>query len=286
MPQSEVAAAGAVVTRRGKQVLLIHRPRYDDWSFPKGKVDPGEHVTAAAVREVAEETGVRVRLGTALSGQSYAIAGDRRKRVHYWMARAVGEDDVGGWQPNDEVDQVRWVDYEEATELLTYDRDRATLRESARVRTKTRALVVLRHGDAFPREHWEREDQLRPLAERGTVQAQALVPLLAAYDVTTVACSASTRCIDTVSPYAARTGIDLTTYDALSEEGSTPAAVGGIVETLLGLGRGVVLCTHRPVLPRVFEALGLEEVELPPAGSLVVHHRKGTVLATEPHDVG
>lgn len=281
MPSSEVLAAGVVVTRRGRQVLLIHRPRYDDWSFPKGKLDPGEHPAAAAVREVEEETGLHVRLGPPLPGQDYVVAGGRRKHVDYWVGRVVGSDDVSGWRATDEVDQVRWVPWDDAAALLTHDHDRATLARAASVRKKTRALLVLRHGDAFPRRQWERDDRLRPLAERGTLQAQALVPVLAAYDVTTVATSSSARCVGTVEPYAATTGFGLEAHDVLSEEDATPEAVAGVVEELLARDAGVVLCTHRPVLPLVLGALGVDDQRLAPGDALVVHHRKGRVVATE-----
>ena len=87
MELRDVRAAGAVVTRKGGDVLLVHRPKYDDWSFPKGKLDPGEHATAAAVREVAEETGLDVRLGPALLAQRYRMSNGRIKAVHYWVGR-------------------------------------------------------------------------------------------------------------------------------------------------------------------------------------------------------
>src|SRR5215212_1167668 len=99
----EVRAAGAVVLRRG-QVLLVHRPAYDDWSFPKGKLDRGEPSPVAAVREVGEETGVRVRLGMPLSTQSYPHGG-RTKVVDYWVARVIGDHDVSGYLVNDEIDE-------------------------------------------------------------------------------------------------------------------------------------------------------------------------------------
>ena len=109
---SYVVSAGAVVTRKDKadkrEVLLVHRPKYDDWSFPKGKQDDGEHVTATAVREVLEETGVEIRLGRPLRPQLYAVSGGRQKKVHYWVGHVLGDDDVSGYEVNDEIDDVGW----------------------------------------------------------------------------------------------------------------------------------------------------------------------------------
>lgn len=280
----EIVSAGAVVTRSGRQVLLVHRPRYDDWSFPKGHVDPGEHGTAAAVREVLEETGLRVRLGPPLGDQHYPVGG-RPKTVHYWVARAVGDDDVGGYAANDEIDRVEWVGYDAALQRLTYDYDRDTLQESVPLRRRSHPLVVLRHGQAFPRKQWTREDRLRPLAEAGAAQACAVIPILAAYGVQRVVTSSSTRCVETVQPYFRAHGLVPATYDGLSEEDATDEGVAGIVAGLLAADEGAVLCTHRPVLPAVWDALGLPPVRLEPGAMLVVHHRKGRVVATERHQV-
>ncbi len=191
MPQrTDVVAAGVVAFGPGRRVLLVHRPAYDDWSFPKGKLDPGEHAAVAAVREVAEETGVHVRLGRPLGSQRYPVAG-RGKTVHYWVGWPVGDHDVSGYLVNDEIDEVVWVATDEAGEWLTYERDRETLAEATRARKKTRALVTLRHGKARSRKSWsaKRPDTERPLVSLGHHQAQRLVALLAAYDVTRLASS-------------------------------------------------------------------------------------------------
>ncbi len=156
----DILAAGVVVFRPGREVLLVHRPKYDDWSFPKGKLDRGEHPVAAAVREVAEETGVHVRLGPPLPSQRYPVA-RRMKTVHYWTGRVVGDDDVSGYRPNDEIDGVAWVPFDEAMVRLTYEHDRTTLAAALKVRRKTRAVVVLRHGQARSR-RWEKGSGVQP----------------------------------------------------------------------------------------------------------------------------
>jgi 8-oxo-dGTP pyrophosphatase MutT (NUDIX family)/phosphohistidine phosphatase SixA len=282
MAPRDVLAAGAVVYRPGRQVLLVHRPKYDDWSFPKGKLDPGEHETAAAVREVAEETGLHVRLGAPLTSQRYLASG-RMKTVSYWVGRVVAQDDVSGYQPNEEIDEVEWAPYDEAMKRLTYAHDRDTLRESKKLRRRTEALVVLRHGSARSRKAWQRDDRERPLLQPGLLQAERLVAVLAAYDVTRVVSSSSLRCLQTVRPYADTTGWCLEEEDGLSEEDATRGSVGTVVDQLLRGDRGAVLCTHRPVLPDVFDALGLADPGLEPGGMLVAHVRRGSIVTTEQH---
>ena len=284
---SDVLAAGAVVTRKGGDVLLVHRPKYDDWSFPKGKLDPGEHVTAAAVREVAEETGLDIRLGPPLSTQRYWVDnGERRiKRVYYWVGRVVGNDDVSTYRVNNEIDEVAWVPAEKLRERLDYDYDRATLEEYERLRKKSYPLVILRHGRARSRKSWRKDDRERPLTQAGEFQAEQVVPVLAAYGVSHVLTSSSRRCWATVLPYAEVARLDLEETDDLSEEDATTETVAAQVQELLRLKKPSVVCTHRPVLPWVFEALGLEPQPLEPGSVFVVHHRRGKVVATEHHDV-
>jgi 8-oxo-dGTP diphosphatase len=287
-PQPDIQAAGVVTFRPGREVLLVHRPKYDDWSFPKGKLERWEHPTAAAVREVAEETGVHVRLGPPLPSQRYQ-SNRRMKTVHYWTGRPVSDSDVSLYRPNNEIDGVRWVPIEEAADLLTYPYDRQTLATAVKSRRKTHAFVVLRHAKARSRKTWRRDDAERPLLKLGEVQADRLVALLAAYDVTTLVSSTSTRCVQTLAPYAETTGWELETTRKLSEEGATPKRVGRIVDDLLEEGHGAVVCTHRPVLPMVYDAVGLRPAqrgtELEPAEMLVLHMRKGHVVALERHGV-
>lgn len=123
MSGREVHAAGGLVLRDGL-VLLVHRPRYDDWTLPKGKLDHGESFEDGALREVEEETGVRCTLGAELPSTRYADNKGRPKLVRYW-AMAVEEDP--GFTPNDEVDAVRWVTPDDAIALLSYERDAEVL---------------------------------------------------------------------------------------------------------------------------------------------------------------
>lgn len=281
MEPRDVRAAGAVVTRKGGEVLLVHRPKYDDWSFPKGKLDPGEHPVTAAVREVAEETGLDVRLGPALSPQRYRMSTGRWKWVDYWTARVVGGDSVTGYVPNDEIDAVEWVEWSAASHRLTYPHDRETLAQARPLRRRTRAIVVLRHAKARSRDAWRKDDRERPLVRLGEAQSQRLVPLLAAFDVTSAHTSSSVRCVQTVAPYVDTTGCPAKLYDELSEEGASVEGVVELVDALLDAGESTVVCTHRPVLPTVLDALEVPEVKLEPGGMVVVHHRKGRVVAAE-----
>ncbi len=278
-----VRAAGAVVTRPGKEVLLVHRPRYDDWSFPKGKVDRGEHVVATAVREVEEETGLRVRLGAPLTEQQYRVAGrggPREKTVAYWSARVLGDDDVAGYRRAGEIDEVAWVPVAAARERLTYPHDVVTLDEAMRRPRRTSTLVVLRHGLARSRDRWHADDRVRPLLVGGHEQARRWVALLAAYGVGSVVSSPSTRCVQSVQPYLDALDLTPRLEPVLSEEDADGDAVRRLVARLLE-ERRTVLCTHRPVLPLVLDALGVAPVTLEKGEALVVHHRHGRVVATE-----
>jgi 8-oxo-dGTP pyrophosphatase MutT (NUDIX family) len=124
-----VQAAGGVVTRPGPggdaagplEYLVVHRPRYDDWSLPKGKLEPGESFEDAARREIEEETGVRVELGAALPASEYVDRHGRPKVVHYWRMTPIG---AAAWHPGDEVDETRWITAAEAATLLSYEHDR------------------------------------------------------------------------------------------------------------------------------------------------------------------
>jgi 8-oxo-dGTP diphosphatase len=127
MSERRVEAAGGVLVSEDGRVLLVHRPRYDDWTLPKGKLDPGETFGQAALREVREETGLRCALGRELASTEYRDSKGRAKVVRYWEMTVEG----GAFEPNDEVDEVRWLDLGEALEQLTYERDQDVLAQLA-----------------------------------------------------------------------------------------------------------------------------------------------------------
>jgi 8-oxo-(d)GTP phosphatase len=280
---ADVTAAGAVVVRKdnGGEVLLVHRPKYDDWSWPKGKQEPGEHITTTAVREVLEETGVEIRLDRPLPRQVYLISGGRAKTVLYWVGRVVGDPDVSGYPVNSEIDQVAWFGFDKARAMLSYADDIELLDEVEGKHKRSTALVIVRHGRATKRGTWQGSDDERPLTTVGRLQAKAMIPVLSAYGVTRVVSSDSLRCLRTVSPYARDHVLGIEAVPGINEEDSTPVTIETIVSSLLTSKENAVLCSHRPVLPQILAGLGLSEEPLGPGELVVVHHRKNRVVATE-----
>lgn len=304
-----VLAAGAVVWRERSgrlEVLVVHRPQYRDWSWPKGKVDGEESLPAAAVREVLEETGLRVALGRPLPPAHYLVGEYTPKSVRYWAAAGPSGPLPAPPHP-DEVDEVRWVSVPEAEQMLTRRADRTQLLSVVAAfeegTLRTFPVAVLRHGHARPKSAWAHADAERPLVRAGRIQAEALVDTLAAYAPNRVMSSPWRRCTETVEPFLAHNGgllgAKLRTKNALSEDGHrrNRAKTADLVRKLVGKRRPVVLCTHRPVLGTLLGALaGRAEVgrsgDLPskdpflaPGELLVAHvaHSSGRVVAVERH---
>jgi 8-oxo-(d)GTP phosphatase len=290
-----IVAAGAVVWRPhvgpggGIEVCLVHRPRYDDWSLPKGKVGRHEHLLACAVREVQEETGHRVVLGRPLPGQTYQVDG-LPKQVHYWAARA--DDDAPPWRATAEVDQVVFLPAPAALGRLSHPRDAQPVAALLESPVRTTPVVVLRHTQALQRSSWTAgPDAERPLNEHGARDAVSLIAPLSALGVTRVVTSDAARCVETVRPFAEAAGTALELEPALSEDGhlDRPDGAGRLTRAVLAEDAPTVICAHRPVLPDVIAAATeLSHVDVPggrlhPGEFLVLHHRGGTVVAAERH---
>jgi 8-oxo-(d)GTP phosphatase len=263
------------------QIALVHRPHRKDWSFPKGKLELGEHPVAAAAREVAEETGYHVALGRPLPSRRYPVDG-QPKQVRYWVATTL-DAEPPPFFPTDEIDELVWLSPGEAADRLSYPHDVDLLPALTRHRIDTVPLVVVRHAKAVKRAQWHGTmDAARPLEDRGVAQARRLVPILGAYGIRAVHSSDATRCRDTVQPYARSRQLDLVDEPLLSEEGHAAArkASRARMAELLATQVPLVVCSHRPVLPDLlstFDPRGAarEHRPLAPGAVLVLHRSFG-----------
>ena len=284
-----IRAGGAVVTRahprRGTEVVVIHRKRYDDWTLPKGKVENGELLPVTAVREVWEETGVTIRLTSPLDTLRYSTTGGL-KAVDWWIGSALS---VVRRAPDDEVDAVAWLPLRSALSRLTFDHDHQLVEQCMEQPTTT-PLILLRHAKAMDRKDWSKKDAIRPLNRRGRRQAQQVSPVLAAYGIQRLVSSGATRCVATLTPYASNAALKIDRHDELSEEEGVdrPRAVMDVVrrvcETTASTATPTVICVHRPVFPTILEALELAPASLA-TGELLVAHltADGDVHAVERH---
>lgn len=281
-----VEAAGGVLWRLGDdgrvEVALVHRPRYDDWSLPKGKLTAGEHPLLGALREIEEETGFAAVPGRPLGEQRYLAAG-RPKRVRYWACRAG----AGTFRPGAEVDELRWIPPDEAAGWLTAGRDLPLLERFTELAFRTRPLLVVRHASAGDRDAWNGDDRDRPLDELGRAQAVGLVEILRAYGVHRAATADVRRCRDTLGPFSAATGVPVAVEPAVTV-GRFEAEPDRALRAALDLGAGApaVLCGQREVIPslvaRLCEELGApvtaRDVGEPDKGATVVLHLSGSRL--------
>jgi 8-oxo-dGTP diphosphatase len=303
-----VFAAGAVCWRvvDGKvNVLVIHRSAHRDVSLPKGKVDPGETLPETAVREIAEETGLRVTLGVPLGMTNYTMPNGREKVVHYWAAEATDQAVLAStFLPNGEVAALEWLPVKKAMSALTYERDveiverfRMLVDEGV---TRTFAIIALRHAKAVPPYQFSGSDAERPLTERGRGESKSIVQSVRSFGPEKIFTSTAKRCRQTVEPLAKATKLAVRATDLISQD-AWEAGEGDVREIV---GKRIrkrvtaVLCSHGPVLPDIVREVALatgtapaatvsRAGDLPVAGFSVLHlsvDRPGSgIIAIETH---
>jgi 8-oxo-(d)GTP phosphatase len=276
---SPILAAGAVLWRKSEkkkiEVLIIHRPKYDDWTFPKGKAEVGEPLIACAYREVLEETNIETAFGPYLGEVEY-LTNDGKKKVSFWSAKVIKEKD---FKPNAEVDQLKWVEVTQVKELLTLDTDRKILEQFLKIEPDTKPLVLLRHAKAVTRDEWQGEDDDRPLDSYGQNQAKRLLAMYQVFNLEQIHSSDAVRCYDTVVAIAKGLNIKLEVTGKLSESTfkKDKEKAFDYAKDLIKLNESVLLCSHNPILPKMLNKLtkksevDADEGKLLPADGWVIH---------------
>jgi 8-oxo-dGTP diphosphatase len=274
-----ILAAGAVLWRKGEkkkiEVLIIHRPKYDDWTFPKGKAEIGEPLIACAYREVLEETNIETAFGPYLGEVEY-LTNDGKKKVSFWSAKVIKEKEFNS---NAEVDQLKWVEVTKVKELLTLDTDRKILEQFLRIEPDTKPLVLLRHAKAVTRDEWQGEDDDRPLDSYGQNQAKRLLAMYQVFNLEQIHSSDAVRCYDTVVAIAKGLSIELEVTGKLSESTfkKDKEKAFDYAKELIKSNESVLLCSHNPILPKMLNKLtkksevDADEGKLLPADGWVIH---------------
>ncbi len=255
MARRDIPAAGGLLWRSGsdrRDIAVIHRPRYDDWSLPKGKLHPGEHPVLGACREVVEETGFTPAMGRRLPRQRYALE-EGTKKVDYWSMRSVD----GAFRPGDEVDRLDWLDADGTLDRLSYDRDRKIVHAFLAGPFPTACVLLVRHARAGDKRSWHDDDRLRPLDSVGATQADHLRRGLEWWAPDRIVSADRVRCVQTVAPLAADLGLPVGSEPLLSEEGCAddPDAAVARIRALAGEGGTTVVSSQGGAIPTIVERL-------------------------------
>lgn len=246
-------AAGAAVyrMRRGRpEILLTHRPRYNDWSLPKGKLDRGEGFKECAEREVEEEAGVTGVVEDYLGTVGYVTGAGNNKAVRYWLLQAKDE----SFKPNQEVDKIRWLRPKKAMEKATYSRDEAIIAAAAQLARgrEPGTVYLVRHAHAGDKKKWRKADAVRPISTKGQEQVASLTTRLVRTPITDVISSPSLRCEQSVGPLAARLGLHVKSVGALRRE-SPPDKVIRLIRKQRG--KRTVMCSHGETIGPLIQRL-------------------------------
>jgi 8-oxo-dGTP pyrophosphatase MutT (NUDIX family)/phosphohistidine phosphatase SixA len=267
MTDTAVYAAGGVVWRLVDdklRILVVHRTQYRDVTLPKGKVDPGEMLAETAVREIHEETGIRVHLGTPVGVSRYQLPSGRTKIVHYWAAEATDAAiRASTFVPGREIAALEWLSPRKLLKRLSYPVDVEIAENFLRLVDdgvlQTFPIVALRHARSTPRDKWKSTDTVRPLTARGTKQAQAVARPLRAFGVRRIISSDAMRCTETVAPLAKLIRRTVHRTPLISQEawevGESDARV--VIGARVRARIPCVICSHGPVLPEIMSELAL-----------------------------
>ena len=274
-----ISAAGAVVWRKHKdnftEVAIIHRPKYDDWSFPKGKIEVGESLIACAHREVLEETNLQTEFGPHL-GQVEYFTPDGLKKVTYWSAKVIAEKP---FRINSEVDQLKWIPITKVIEVLTNETDKEIFDKFVKVKFNSKPFILLRHAKAITRDEWQGEDDDRPLSSSGQNQAMRLLSTYQVFNIDQIHSSDAVRCYDTVKSMAKGLDIKLEVSSKLSESTykKDKEKAFDYVRELIKEDKSILICSHNPILPKMLNKLTkkseieADEDKLSPADGWVIH---------------
>jgi len=282
--KASVKAGGGVLVRQGNskpEFLLVHRPRYDDWTLPKGKLNRREGYLEAALREVREETGVRADHPVNVGSIGYQTDQGNRKVVRWWLMEAA---DMGKFKPNNEVDEVAWLNKAKAMKRLDYEADHNVLeRADGLVDDPTRSTIYLtRHSPAGEASDWRGKDRKRPLDKRGRKQSIRLAAGLDGHPITRIVSSEAQRCIQTVRPLSFSILLPIQTDKRLGVDSKAKKVFSLIAELD---GESAVLSTHREVIEQVIIDLAADGIDLEgpqkwAKGSIwVLEASKGQVMA-------
>jgi 8-oxo-dGTP pyrophosphatase MutT (NUDIX family)/phosphohistidine phosphatase SixA len=276
---AKVLAAGGFLWRgdasgvaRDREVAVVHRPKYDDWSLPKGKVDQGEQLVVTARREVCEETGATASCGQVVGEQRYRVA-NGMKYVRYWEMAYTG----GDFAPQDEVDELRWLPTQAAVRKLSYDHDRQLAQRFADAPIATATLLLVRHANAGKKRRWKDDDKLRPLDTEGSAQAARLSVVAPCYGPVRIASADLVRCADTVRPVSHDLGIPISIEPKLGSSAyvTDPKATVDWVREQIEAGGTTLLCSQGEVIPDLLTRISARSpvrLRRPPT-------RKGSVWA-------
>lgn len=285
-----IRAAGALLWRENSdlalEVALIHRPRYDDWSLPKGKLEIGETALQCAYREVFEETGIRATFTRQLDTIDYEESGEV-KRVKYWAAHCALN--IIEFAPNEEVDQMRWLSASQALEQATHDSDKSIIETFMNQEQHTDTLIILRHTKSLERGDWDEADSHRTLDETGFDQAQLLIKHLAPFAIDELYTSDYTRCVQTVTPLAHARGLSITTVPSLNEESFEldPEKAISFANALKQDEKNILICSHNPVIPSMLRGIlntklkNKDLIKLEPGDAWIVHRVRGEIVGLD-----